>query len=265
MMIRLGRANKRKQIGNQQMNNFVTIMTFLNPMELAVLRGRLEADGIECRVLDELTAQVNPFYANAIGGIKLQVRESDVQKAIEILKEGGYIKDEDLQPPKNQAKLDKITSNIPLLKNLRFELRLMIIVAVVVVIVALIIYFITLPSTFERLTKQSWCVDKVVYNGETYMPNTVSQFYLVMEGFCQETIILNSYGTIKFPGFNSQAIYGEWRLEGDFLHVSQVDTFDFVYNGIYDINFLSGNKLILKSEQSTIYCYPQNTYIYSPF
>jgi DNA-directed RNA polymerase subunit RPC12/RpoP len=93
----------------QHLDNFVTIMTFTYPMELAVLRGRLEADGIECRVLDELTVQVNPFYSNAIGGVKLQVRESDIQKAIGILIEGGYIKNEDLQPPKGQTKPDRAT------------------------------------------------------------------------------------------------------------------------------------------------------------
>jgi type III secretory pathway lipoprotein EscJ len=66
-------------------------MTFTYPMELAVLRTRLEADGIECLVLDELTVQANPLYSNAVGGVKLQVRESDIQKAVEILKDGGYI------------------------------------------------------------------------------------------------------------------------------------------------------------------------------
>ena len=44
---------------------------------------------------DELTVQVNPFYSNAIGGIKLQVLSSDLSRAIEILKEAGHIEGED--------------------------------------------------------------------------------------------------------------------------------------------------------------------------
>ena len=57
----------------------------------------MESEGITCFVKDELTVQVNPFYSNAIGGVKLQVPESELNKAIEILKETGTINDEDLQ------------------------------------------------------------------------------------------------------------------------------------------------------------------------
>lgn len=89
-------------------NNFITVLTFTYPYEVAVIRGRLESEGIECFVQDELTVQVNPFYSNAIGGIKLQVRESDLERTIEILKETGYIKDEDLQPSKVETFLHKI-------------------------------------------------------------------------------------------------------------------------------------------------------------
>ncbi len=63
----------------------------MHPSELAVLRARLENDEIECRVLNELTVQVNPFYSNAIGGVQLQVKESDFQRATQILKDGRYI------------------------------------------------------------------------------------------------------------------------------------------------------------------------------
>jgi Zn finger protein HypA/HybF involved in hydrogenase expression len=77
---------------------FITVLTTTFGYEVAVIRGRLEAEGITCFVQDELTVQVNPLYSNAIGGVKLQVKESDLQQAIEILKETGYIKDKDLVP-----------------------------------------------------------------------------------------------------------------------------------------------------------------------
>ena len=79
---------------------FVTVMTFTFAHEAGIIQGRLEAEGITCFVKDELTAQVLPFYSNAIGGVKLQVLESDVEQAIEILKETNetnYIIEEDLQ------------------------------------------------------------------------------------------------------------------------------------------------------------------------
>src|SRR3989344_3233286 len=75
-------------------DKFVTVLTTTHPIELAVIRSRLEAEGIACFIQDELTTQVNPFYSNAIGGAKLKVRESDQEAALEILKEGGYLKKE---------------------------------------------------------------------------------------------------------------------------------------------------------------------------
>jgi len=79
-------------------DKFVTVLTAMYGSEIAVIRGRLESEGITCFAKDELTVQVNPFYSNAIGGVKLQVRESDLNRAIEILKETGYIVDKELQP-----------------------------------------------------------------------------------------------------------------------------------------------------------------------
>lgn len=48
-------------------------------------------------IKDELTAQVNNFYSNAIGGVKLQVRESDFENGLAILKKSGYINDENTE------------------------------------------------------------------------------------------------------------------------------------------------------------------------
>ena len=76
---------------------FVTVLTTTYGSEIAVIRGRLESEGITCFVKDELTVQVNPFYSNAIGGVKLQVPENELNQAIEILKETGYIESKDLQ------------------------------------------------------------------------------------------------------------------------------------------------------------------------
>jgi hypothetical protein len=233
-------------------------MTFTHPTELAVLRARLEADGIDCLVLDQLTAQVNPFYSNAIGGVKLQVKESDLPRTIEILKEGGYINEEDLPQTLSQTKLDNATSWLPLLKNMRVEIRLMVILIVGLLSIVGIIYYTTSPSTFQRLIDQNWCIDHVNYNGKDYAINTVEKIKLIGMGFCLEGIDIRKNGTIILPGFNSRAVRGMWTLEDNSLIISQTDTFDFVYNGLYAINF-SGNSLILKSKQTTLHCYTQNT------
>jgi hypothetical protein len=99
-------------------DNYITVLTFTYPYEVAIIRGRLESEGIECFVQDELTVQVHPFYSNAIGGVKLQVKASDLQQAVEILKETGYLKDEDLQAPESLLNLNKVLSKIPIINKL---------------------------------------------------------------------------------------------------------------------------------------------------
>ena len=81
--------------------NLVTIITFVYPHELGISRSLLESEEIECFVPDELTTNIQPFLSNAFGGIRLQVRESDVQRATEILINGGFIKREDREVEKS--------------------------------------------------------------------------------------------------------------------------------------------------------------------
>ena len=87
--------------------NLITVLTVTYAHEVAVIRGRLESEGITCFVQDELTVQVNPFYSNAIGGVKLQVLSRDLSRAIEILKEVGYIKGENSASSNEPSYLDK--------------------------------------------------------------------------------------------------------------------------------------------------------------
>ena len=86
---------------------FITVLTVTYGHEVAVIRGRLESEGITCFVQDELTVQVNPFYSNAIGGVKLQVSSKDLSRAIEILKEVGYIEGENSAASNEPSCMDK--------------------------------------------------------------------------------------------------------------------------------------------------------------
>ena len=72
-------------------DNFVTVITFVYPHEVGIPSSLLESEGIECFVRDDLTLNIVPFYSNAIGGIRLQVKESDAQRATDILIEGGFL------------------------------------------------------------------------------------------------------------------------------------------------------------------------------
>lgn len=61
------------------------------PTEAHLVQGYLESEGIECFLKDELTTQVNNFYSNAVGGVKVMVRKEDYEKALQLLEQGGYL------------------------------------------------------------------------------------------------------------------------------------------------------------------------------
>jgi hypothetical protein len=63
----------------------ITVATFDTMPDAYIAKGRLEVDGIACRLLDEHLVQTDWLYAIAVGGIKLQVAEEDVERALAYL------------------------------------------------------------------------------------------------------------------------------------------------------------------------------------
>ena len=66
-----------------ELERFVTVATYVFPWEAQLAKARLESEGIQSVVADEITASL--YGANAIGGIKLRVREEDAERATELL------------------------------------------------------------------------------------------------------------------------------------------------------------------------------------
>ena len=89
------------------MSKLIKIIEFVYPYEAHLAKGLLESSNIEVVIKDELTVQVNNFYSNAIGGVKLLVEESQVEQALSILKEGGYINP---QIHKEKIKLERFST-----------------------------------------------------------------------------------------------------------------------------------------------------------
>ncbi|NNJ55893.1 MAG: DUF2007 domain-containing protein [Bacteroidia bacterium] len=73
----------------------VLVAAYTYPHEAHLAKGLLEAAGIECYLQDELTTQVNNFYSNAIGGVKLLVDEESMGLALQVLKEAKHVTKED--------------------------------------------------------------------------------------------------------------------------------------------------------------------------
>ncbi|MEG0696233.1 putative signal transducing protein [Algoriella sp.] len=65
----------------------VTLKVFDSPIEAHILRSKLESENIESFVFDEHSVGINMLYAQAIGGVKLKIRQTDSEKAWSILEE----------------------------------------------------------------------------------------------------------------------------------------------------------------------------------
>jgi hypothetical protein len=123
------------------MDRFVTVLILNNPIDLIVLRTRLEDEGIDYLVPDELTTQVNPLYSVAVGGVRLQVRESQVSEVQELLKELGYWEEQKSERT-FLDKFDSATSQVPFLNTIQPLFRFLILVTIfVLVLLALLLSY----------------------------------------------------------------------------------------------------------------------------
>jgi hypothetical protein len=64
----------------------VTVARFHNEPEFLLARARLESADIECFTEDENILRIAGWHSHILGGIKLQVRESDAADALAILR-----------------------------------------------------------------------------------------------------------------------------------------------------------------------------------
>jgi len=65
--------------------NIVTLRSYDNYFLANITLTKLQDAGIECYLKDENTVTIDPILSNAIGGIKLVVKEDDAAEAKEIL------------------------------------------------------------------------------------------------------------------------------------------------------------------------------------
>lgn len=66
---------------------FVLLQSFPNYIDAHILMGRLEEEGIRCWLKDENTVTINPIWTNAVGGIKVMVAETQLERALELVHE----------------------------------------------------------------------------------------------------------------------------------------------------------------------------------
>jgi hypothetical protein len=66
--------------------DLVTVARYDSSIQAHIVKAHLEGNEIVCFVFDEHMIDMNPLYSNAIGGVKIKVREKNVEEAKALIK-----------------------------------------------------------------------------------------------------------------------------------------------------------------------------------
>jgi len=65
----------------------ITVASFDNIEQAELLKGQLEHAGIQAFLADAAVVTLNWMYSNAVGGVKVQIHEDDLERAKALLQE----------------------------------------------------------------------------------------------------------------------------------------------------------------------------------
>lgn len=71
--------------GPQEEVSFTTVARSLEPLQIEMLRARLQAEGIDAFAVDAGMNQVNALYSIAVGGVRLMVPRESAEEARRII------------------------------------------------------------------------------------------------------------------------------------------------------------------------------------
>lgn len=69
--------------------SFIQIRSFDNYIEANIVMHMLQHHDINCHLKDEYTVTIDPFLSPALGGMKLMVHESQLERALELMEAKG--------------------------------------------------------------------------------------------------------------------------------------------------------------------------------
>jgi len=115
------------------MSQFITVTSFLLIQDAYMAKSFLESEGIEVFLKDELSTQVNPHYSNTFDGVKLQVIDSEAERALKLLIEAGYVKSNNLSNSSIFA--NSFTQKIPLINKLPIDMQLPAFITLILLII----------------------------------------------------------------------------------------------------------------------------------
>lgn len=117
----------------------VEIARFTYPDEAQPLMALLQSEGIECYLRNEYSSRIMAGLVD-IGGARVELLESAVPRAMEIMQENGYVfpKEDEVAP--EIRNLSGIARHIPFLRNFSLGQQILILFAILAVLLTLLFF-----------------------------------------------------------------------------------------------------------------------------
>ena len=119
-------------------DKIVEIARFPEPVEAEKLELLLKSEGIECYLRNEYTSQV--MYPADMGGVRVEILESEVARAMEIMEANGYELPGENEEPEQIQTISGWARHIPFLRHCPLEKQIIIIFVIIAVLLALFVY-----------------------------------------------------------------------------------------------------------------------------
>jgi hypothetical protein len=81
-------------------DKIVVYQSYLDPIKANIVKGLLDSYGIECFLTDENMVTLNLMYSQAVGGVKLNIFERDIQQIDAILQSQNIQDESETTSPK---------------------------------------------------------------------------------------------------------------------------------------------------------------------
>ncbi len=120
------------------MDKMVEIARFTYPSEARTLMALLESEDIPCYLRNELTTQLMAGYVD-VGGARVEILESDVERAMQVMEEGGYLIPGEEEEAEQLPQVTNWTRHIPFLKNAPLEKQIIGFLILLAILLGLII------------------------------------------------------------------------------------------------------------------------------
>lgn len=66
-------------------DDLITLWRYRDLSEALIARSKLDAEGFDCFLADDNAIRLNWFWSNALGGVRLRVREDEGEAALSVL------------------------------------------------------------------------------------------------------------------------------------------------------------------------------------